>query len=195
MLGLEFFEGDGEVVGADFGDFVVGVVCVFCEIVSEDFGFDEIFEALREVDRERKFNMIVHVQASVLAGRLNSADEVASVAFPLQLFGESFVEREFFGIFDFFHVYLVGNDLLVEAIELVAVIGELGQRLADFDLFLGVGLLHPEGEGVGDDFGFRRRDDALAAEHGGMGDAAGDILTEQAPVEGKGRVEIVGGFI
>ena len=49
---LEFFEGDGEVVRADFGDFVVGVVGIFCEVVSEDFGFDEIFEALREVDRE-----------------------------------------------------------------------------------------------------------------------------------------------
>ena len=45
-VGLEFFEGDGEVVGADFGDFVVGVVGVFCghfQLVTICYQFTTLF--------------------------------------------------------------------------------------------------------------------------------------------------------
>ena len=46
-MDLHFFEGDGDVFAIYFGDFVVGVVGVFGEIVGEGFGGDEIGEALR----------------------------------------------------------------------------------------------------------------------------------------------------
>lgn len=43
----------------DFGDFVVGVVGVFGEIIGQDFGFDQILEASWQCARKRESDMII----------------------------------------------------------------------------------------------------------------------------------------
>ena len=46
-----------------------------------------------------------------------------------------------------------------------------------------------------DELGLGRLDDALAAQHGGVGDTALDIVLRHAGIKGDGGIEIVDAFI
>ena len=67
------------------------IVGVFGDVGGADFGFDKFFEAFREVGRDRELDLIVLTKTGMLAGGLDSTDELTGSSLFFKFFGEGFV--------------------------------------------------------------------------------------------------------